>query len=92
MVNNPGGNATPAFCLKYNEVGGRFEEGFFPFDDRPSFFFFFFFLENRSLLFRSSPHPSAPTSHPHPLSLSLQSRSTTTAASSPSQTRKGASR
>jgi len=21
MVNNPGGNATPAFCLKYNEVG-----------------------------------------------------------------------
>ena len=43
MVNNPGGNATPAFCLKYNEVGGRFEEGFFPFDDRPSFFFFFFF-------------------------------------------------
>ena len=33
MVNNPGGTATPAFCLKYNEVGGRVEEGFFPFHD-----------------------------------------------------------
>ena len=29
MVNNPGGNATPAFCLKYNEVRERKVFAFF---------------------------------------------------------------
>ena len=64
MVNNPGGNATPAFCLKYNEVGGRSGEGkkAFSFDDRPDFFFF-----RKTGSVHTSPF--APP-HPHPPFLS----------------------